>query len=77
MEVEFKKERNDRQAVFLQVFHEKIMDFREYPYQISLNAKIERKDKKRKEAKQIKKAKRSEYIFYNLHKKNGILWWLT
>ena len=30
--------------------------------------------KKRKEAKQIKKAKRSEYIFYNLHKKNGILW---
>ena len=68
MEVEFKKERNDRQAVFLQVFHEKIMDFREYPYQISLNAKIERKAKKRKEA------KRSEYIFYNLHKKNGILW---
>ena len=56
MEVEFKKERNDRQAVFLQVFHEKIMDFREYPYQISLNAKIERKAKKRKEAKQIKKA---------------------
>lgn len=53
------------------------MDFREYPYQISLNAKIERKAKKRKEAKQIKKAKRSEYIFYNLHKKNGILWWLT
>ena len=68
MEVEFKKERNGRQAVFLQVFHEKIMDFREYPYQISLNAKIERKAKKRKEAK---------YIFYNLHKKNGILWWLT
>lgn len=55
MEVEFKKERNDRQAVFLQVFHEKIMGFREYPYQISLNAKIERKAKKRKEAKQIKK----------------------
>ena len=50
------------------------MDFREYPYQITINEKIERKDKKRKEAKQIKKAKRSEYIFYNLHKKNGILW---
>ena len=42
------------------------MDFREYPYQISLNAKIERKAKKRKEAKQIKKAKRSEYIFYTI-----------
>lgn len=52
------------------------MDFREYPYQISLNAKIERKAKKRKEAKHIKR-KKSEYIFYNLHKKNGILWWLT
>lgn len=77
MEVEFKKERNDRQAVFLQVFHEKIMGFREYPYQISLNAKIERKAKKRKEAKQIKKAKKIRIYFYNLHKKNGILWWLT
>ena len=69
MEMKFKKERNDRQPVFLQVFHEKIMGFREYPYQISLNAKIERKAKKRKEAKQIKKAKKSEYIFIICTKK--------
>jgi len=39
------------------------MGFREYPYQISLNAKIERKAKKRKEAKQIKKAKKNQNIF--------------
>lgn len=69
MEVEFKKERNDRQAVFLQVFHEKIMDFREYPYQISLNAKIERKAQKRKEAKQIKKEKNQNIFFIICTKK--------
>lgn len=45
------------------------MDFREYPYQISLNVRIERKTKKRKEAKQIKKAKKSEYIFLICTKK--------
>lgn len=45
------------------------MDFREYPYQISLNVRIERKTKKRKEAKQIKKAKKSEYIFIICTKK--------
>lgn len=39
------------------------MDFREYPYQISLNAKIERKAQKRKEAKQIKKEKNQNIFF--------------
>lgn len=69
MEMKFKKERNDRQPVFLQVFHEKIMGFREYPYQISLNAKIERKAQKRKEAKQIKKEKNQNIFFIICTKK--------
>ena len=73
MEVEFKKERNDRQAVFLQVFHEKIMGFREYPYQISLNAKIERKAQKRKEAKQIKK-KKNQKIFFIICTKKAVFY---
>lgn len=45
------------------------MDFREYPYQISLNAKIERKAKKRKEAKQIKKEKNQNIFFIICTKK--------
>jgi hypothetical protein len=45
------------------------MGFREYPYQISLNAKIERKAQKRKEAKQIKKEKNQNIFFIICTKK--------
>ena len=45
------------------------MDFREYPYQISLNTKIERKAKKRKEAKHIKKEKNQNIFFIICTKK--------